>query len=178
MTSKKFNTQLFDFAVGFKPVHKGPYHGQTGTYVVKTAVAMLCPGWAVFRILGKMPGHKIAAPLLAFFAEVCFLLWFIAHIVEVGHRDSHALAWTAFFFMCGICGYCRYVCRSQYNIWGSLVEDYWIGFAMYPFALAQCEMAADNGNEGGVEYFHDLNTAMGDLPTISSTASKGQMSAA
>jgi hypothetical protein len=168
MSSKKFNTQLFDFCECYKPKNSAlPFWGKGVYCLTKQLIALFVPGLAVFKALGKIDDHSVTKILAAIVTQLLWLAWFILHIVEVGADDSASLGWSLFMFMITIIGYTRWQMRQKYNIWGSLAEDLWVSLCMYPFVCAQVELHAENDGEGAPDYFHDLDALLaGESSTV------------
>jgi choline-glycine betaine transporter len=161
--SKKFNTQLLDFVELYRPKYNraSPYHGKASVQLTKLVIALFAPGVAVFASLSKIPNHGTSKFVIPVLTQLLWLAWLILHCVDAPStiRDAHALAWTAYIFMICSIGYCRYCLRQQHNIWGSLFEDMWVSFVMYPFVAAQSQMMAEDPT-GAPDYFEDLTAVL------------------
>ena len=121
-----------------------------------TAINLVLPGLGIYKSLSTVEGHKCNAIVMAILAQTLWLAWFILHIVEVSSSDSGSMAWVCFCFFSAAVGYTRYTMRVKYNVWGSLLEDMWLGVSTYPFVITQSQLMAANDGEGAPAYFADV----------------------
>ena len=170
LRAKKFNTQIFDIFECYNPVIETPYSGKAGVQISALFVNLVFPCVGIFKSLSVVPNHKITAFVLATLAQLLFLTWFSLQIVQVSVRDSGSMSWVVFIFFISIVGYTRWQVRQVYDVWGSMVEDMWLGLTLYPFVLAQTQLMAANDGKGAPSYWAEVERAF-KLHDKSSTSS-------
>jgi Cys-rich protein (TIGR01571 family) len=160
LASKKFNTQLLDFTTMYQPVmtkyskHK-EYSHTPMTQLTNVVVAAFVPGYTAFEA-GKTLYSPMIATLMGLVLQVLWFAFIACAIVQVAVRDMFAISWTLYIFFGFVTMAMRVEMRTKYNIWGSLVEDFWLGLTMPTFCLAQMKMQADNDGEGMRGYCDDI----------------------
>jgi choline-glycine betaine transporter len=171
ITSKKFNSQLFDFCECYKPKNKNvPYWGQTGKCLTTTLIALVAPGLGIYKALNieQLSSHKITKFVASGMVQILWLAWFIFQILDVGPDDSGSFSWVCWCFAILIIAYTRWQLRQVYNIWGSLLEDLWVSLTMPCFVVAQVQLQAENNGEGSPDYFTDLDAMLGEASSLKS----------
>merc|ERR1712185_26629 len=92
--------------------------------------------------------------------QVLWLVFFILHFSEAGGAmNSGSMAWVAYVFMMSCAAYCRTVIRGKYNVYGSMLEDLWLGLTMWPFVLNQTALMVENNGEGAPLYITEIDRA-------------------
>ena len=159
LRAKKFNTQIFDIFECYRPVIETPYSGKALVQLTALFLNLFVPFVGIFKGLSVVPGHKFTAVVLGVLAQLLFLTWFSLQIVQVSVRDSGSMSWVFFIFFIAIVGYTRWQVRQVYDVWGSMVEDMWLGLTLYPFVLAQAQLMAANNGEGAPSYWAEVERA-------------------
>ena len=150
--SNRFNTQILDCLEGFHPNGGSPY--TPSQHLKKLGLALFVPGLGIKAVCDHAnPADKIRGPLYGIFAQLFFIAWITLQCVEVGVKNVSVISWLCYFGFTCIAGFVRGEMREMYNIWGSPVDDYFIGVVFYPFCIAQAHMQAESEGKDMPSYF-------------------------
>ena len=150
--SRRFNTQLFDFAEAFQPRGGSPYAPLVHLSCLLTG--LLVPGKAVYdtcrACYPDVPQYAVA---VAAGAQGLYVSWVVLHALEIAVPGTHTVAWVSFTAFVLIVAYLRGELRRKSNVWGFPPEDVFCAMVMYPFVLAQMEMHVAADGKGAPAYF-------------------------
>ena len=144
LNAKRFNTQLFDFFEGYRPVQPTPYSGKATLQMGTTLLNLVLPCVGVFKSLGAVPGHCVLKLFFPLMAQALWFTWLLLQFIEIGVEDAGSMSWVAFSFLIGIIGYTRMAVREHYNVYGSIMDDLWCSLMMFPFVLTQTQLMCAN----------------------------------
>ncbi|KAL5263770.1 hypothetical protein ACHWQZ_G004986 [Mnemiopsis leidyi] len=89
----------------------------------------------------RQGGQKTGSTILAISASLLWLLWIILHIVEIVVPGCYAIAWICYIGFATIITGFRASVRSEFDINGNPVEDFFASLIMYPSVAIQLETA-------------------------------------
>jgi choline-glycine betaine transporter len=174
--SKRFNTQLFDILEGFAPKTGSPC--PPGKHFASILTGLLVPFLPIKAAFAKIyPKSPTIALLYGAVAQLLWLAWIVLVACEGGFKGLHSIGWLCFMGFNAIVIFTRIETRRVYNVWGSVMDDFFVGLFLWPFVLAQVSMCVETDNKDAQTYFQtadELRTQMeehadepGSLPTIS-----------
>jgi len=167
--SKRFNTQLLDVLVLFKPNQPSPC--TPGVHMTSLLTAIVCPFLHIKAAFAAVyPDNNISGLMYGIIAQVLYIGWIIFHIIEEtgpGAKGLHTVAWLLFTFFLAICIFARIEMRRKYNVWGSVFDDVFTGLFAWPLLLSQLKMAADTNNEGAPGYWDSADEMIAELAAVS-----------
>lgn len=161
-SAKRFNTQILDFLVFYKPNGGSPV--AAGTHFKEWALALLVPFLHLKAAYAKVyPGSNLSATLYATFAQLLYVAWIVFHIVEVGTAGMHTIGWLCFIAFVALTAFMRIEARRIYNVYGSPIDDIFVALFFYPWTLAQVKMAVDTDNKDAPTYFQSADELIADM---------------
>jgi hypothetical protein len=162
VAAKRFNTQILDFLVFYKPNGGSPV--AAGTHFKEWVLALFVPFLHLKAAYSKIyPKSNISALLYATFAQLLYTAWIVFHVVEVGSRGMHTIGWVCFIAFVALTAFMRVEARRIYNVYGSPIDDIFVALFFYPWTLAQIKMAVATDNEGAPTYFASADELIAEM---------------
>ena len=81
--------------------------------------------------------NKSAIFLHLFGLTSTFVLWIVFLIVQVGMINAYAIGWSFYFFFVFHLATIRSQVRERYNVYGFILNDFFVCLMMYPFVISQ-----------------------------------------
>ena len=82
-------------------------------------------------------GNKTSCALHFTGVTITFVLWIAFLIAQVGMVNAHCIAWSFYFFFVFHLATIRSQVREYYNIYGFIINDFFVCLMMYPFVVSQ-----------------------------------------
>jgi choline-glycine betaine transporter len=101
-------------------------------------------------------GLELFKPLrlsvLSFGYGLVYLLWILLLALSPLDKGTHTLAWLMYLIFTSITAAVRYNLRKKWYIIGNLMDDFFVCFFFYPFALAQMQLEVESHTGRAVEH--------------------------
>ena len=128
------------FTTGLLDVLSSP----TASGVGKILVAIVAPWYPMGQAAYKIGGSKDRKWLYMLILAVPFYLWIVLLALEPVVDGISYVGWTVLFAFFAYATAIRNAIREKYNIYGSMVEDFFAVMITYPFAATQMEHHVDH----------------------------------
>jgi choline-glycine betaine transporter len=165
LNSYRFNTQICDIFEGFKPSGGSPV--SVPTQLKNIAIGAVFPCVAVKGAYARVfPKEKFGAIMYAAGAQICWLVFIVFHALEPSTQNMSVIGWIGFIGMTLIISFTRGELRRKEKIWGSTVDDWFVGIICWPFACAQMQTHVETDGAMMAKYFASADELMDDMASF------------
>jgi choline-glycine betaine transporter len=150
---KGFSTSIVDV---FENFHKADGTMATKQASTKDRLLLLLRTILNPRRSLTTAGLELFKPLrlsvLSFGYGLVYLLWILLLALSPLDKGTHTLAWLMYLIFTSITAAVRYNLRKKWYIIGNLMDDFFVCFFFYPFALAQMQLEVESHTGRAVEH--------------------------
>eukprot|EP00232_Nephroselmis_pyriformis_P019914 CAMPEP_0182901104 /NCGR_PEP_ID=MMETSP0034_2-20130328/29354_1 /TAXON_ID=156128 /ORGANISM="Nephroselmis pyriformis, Strain CCMP717" /LENGTH=802 /DNA_ID=CAMNT_0025035437 /DNA_START=28 /DNA_END=2436 /DNA_ORIENTATION=+ len=134
-TATRFNTGLFDWTSAFMVPRRNASAPDKAGRATTAAVSLFAPFVTMVEVCKKV--NPSLAMVYVGSMAASFVVWIVLLICEITEPRIFAFGWAAYVTFVSLMATIRNQMRTQYNIYGNGVEDFFACLILYPFAAAQ-----------------------------------------